>query len=106
TREPGHLGEVAHGGLARVSLPVGVGDEAHRGVEGGVRRRVREALRVERQPQLAALQQVHREAADGIEEEQAYRVFLPAHLARRLDSAQAVDGALERNACPYRPTPP
>ena len=31
--QPDHLGEVAHRGLAGVVLPVGVGDEADRGVE-------------------------------------------------------------------------
>ena len=36
--EPGHLDEVAHRRLAGVVLPVGVGDEAHGGVEGEERR--------------------------------------------------------------------
>ena len=35
--EPHHLGDVLHGGLAAVGLPVGVGDEADGGVEGEVR---------------------------------------------------------------------
>ena len=33
-RQPGHLHQVAHRGLARVGLPVRVGDEADRGVPG------------------------------------------------------------------------
>ena len=32
-----HLGEIAHGRLAAVPLPVGIGGKAHRGVERGVR---------------------------------------------------------------------
>jgi hypothetical protein len=31
-----HLGQVAHRRFAAVALPVGVGGEAHRGVEGGI----------------------------------------------------------------------
>ena len=37
-REPGHLREIAHRRLGHVGLPVGVGDEADRGVEGEVGR--------------------------------------------------------------------
>jgi hypothetical protein len=32
-----HLGEIAHGRLAAIPLPVGIGGKAHRGVERGVR---------------------------------------------------------------------
>ena len=37
-RQPGHLREVAHGGLAAIGLPVRVGDERDGGVEGEIRR--------------------------------------------------------------------
>ena len=33
-REAGHLGEITHGGLAAVVLPVGIGNEADGGVQG------------------------------------------------------------------------
>ena len=69
-REPRHLREVAHGRLAGVALPVGIGDEAHRGVEGRVGREGGELLRVERQPCLQALQHIHRERAERIEQQQ------------------------------------
>ena len=47
-RKSGHLSEIAHGGLARVPLPVRVGNEADGGIERGVRRDVGELLRVQR----------------------------------------------------------
>ena len=53
-RQPGHLREVAHGGLAAIGLPVRVGDERDGGVEGEIRREGAKALRVERQDSLAA----------------------------------------------------
>ena len=49
--------EMAHRRLAGVILPVGVGDEADRGVEGEIGRHGVEAVRVERQQ---ALQPLHR----------------------------------------------
>ena len=39
--EAEHLGQMAHRRLAGIVLPVGVGDEADRGVEGEIRRRQR-----------------------------------------------------------------
>ena len=48
-REAEHLGEVAHRGLGRVGLPVGVGGEGDGGVEGEVGRDGGEMLRVERE---------------------------------------------------------
>ena len=42
-----HLGQVAHGGLAAVVLPVGVGSEAGGGIPGQERGHIREVLGVE-----------------------------------------------------------
>jgi hypothetical protein len=47
-REREHLREIAHGGLTAVALPVGVGREAHRGIERRVGRDRTEAGRIER----------------------------------------------------------
>ena len=46
--QPRHLAEMAHRCFTAIGLPVGVGDEAHRCVEGEVRRNVGKALRIER----------------------------------------------------------
>jgi hypothetical protein len=45
--EAEHLHEVGHGAFAAVVLPVGVGDEADRGIEAKVRRDRGHALRIE-----------------------------------------------------------
>jgi hypothetical protein len=62
-RQRRHLGQVTHGGLAGVGLPVGVGDEADRGVPGDV---VGDRLHVQaqRQPVLQALKAVHDQDGD------------------------------------------
>ena len=56
-----HLGEVRHGRLAAVVLPVRVGEEAHRGVEVEGGGDVAEVLRVERQVALEREDQVDEE---------------------------------------------
>ena len=53
--EADHLGQMAHRRLAGVVLPVGVGDEADRGVEGEIRRYAVEAARIQRQQALQPL---------------------------------------------------
>ena len=66
-REPGHLGEVTDRALGRVILPVGVGDEAHRGVEGQETRHALDVRRVQREVLLHVLQHEehdHREQAE------------------------------------------
>ena len=54
--EAGHLGEMAHRGLARVVLPVRVGEEAHRRVEGEEAGHALRVRRVQRQVLLDALE--------------------------------------------------
>jgi hypothetical protein len=92
--EAQHLGEIAHGALAAVALPVRVGGEAHRGVERRVRRHRRQPLRIERQDALQPLQQVDGQQAEDVEQEHGHRVGLPAHLLVRPDAGQPVDQAL------------
>ena len=87
--EAEHLGEMAHRRLAAVVLPVGVGDEADRRVEGEIGRDGVEALRVERQKVLKPLQRVEREEAGDGKGEHRDRVDEPALLARRVDAGQA-----------------
>ena len=48
-RQAEHLHEIGHRGFAAVVLPVGVGDEADRGVEGEIRRDRGLLGRIERQ---------------------------------------------------------
>ena len=79
-RQPGHLGEVAHGQLAAVVLPVRVGDEADRGVERERRRNADRVGRIERQRALQALEPVEAEHRDEAEREHRERVHGPGLL--------------------------
>src|SRR5512143_2321020 len=56
--EPDHLGEVAHRGLAAVTLPVRVRDKTDGSIERRVGRDSRKFLRIERQEGLQALQEI------------------------------------------------
>ena len=102
-REPQHLRQVAHRALAGVALPVGVGDEARRGVERRVRRDRGHGLRIERQPLLDPLQGVDEQSAQQVEPEHGERVLDPAHLALRIDARAAIDDPLQRSADALRP---
>ncbi len=57
-RQTRHLGEITHGGLWRVCLPVGIGGERDRGVERQGRRDAGQMLRIPRQPCLCAFDHV------------------------------------------------
>ncbi len=98
-----HLREVAHRRLAAVALPVGVGGEARRGVERGIRADGGQRLRIERQPLLQPLQRIDDQRARQVEPQHRERVLDPAHLARRIDARAAVDQPFERPADPLRP---
>ena len=91
-----HLHQVGHGALAAVVLPVGVGDEAHRGVEGEVLRHRRLVGRVEvRNDRLEPQQRIeNREAAD-VEEQHRDRVGEPMLLAPRVDAAAPIERRLD-----------
>jgi hypothetical protein len=51
-RETQHLGKVAHGGLAGIALPIGIGGETDGRVEGRIRTDAGHCLRIEGQPDL------------------------------------------------------
>ena len=93
--EPGHLGQIAHRGLGRVGLPIGVGDEAHRRVEGEIGRDRVEMLRIEGKNRLQALQGVKREEARQAEGEHGEAVAVPVLLLIFLDAAQRIDCPLK-----------
>ena len=69
------LREVAHGRLAGVALPVGIGDKTHRSVECRVRRYGWHARGIQRQPDLQALQRIDHQQAQHIEGQQCQRVM-------------------------------
>ena len=79
---------MTHRRLAAVVLPVRVGDEAHRRIEGEISRDRVEALRIERQHILQPLQRVKRKKTDYAEGEHGHRVDEPALLPRRIDAGE------------------
>ena len=91
-----HLGQVAHRGLARVRLPVGIGVEADRRIEGKMLRRSGKLFGIERQDVLKALDEIGHHDADHAEHQQRCRVFLPVLRRGLLDSGQAQKKALDR----------
>ena len=96
--QPQHLREMTHRRLAAVVLPIGVGDEAERGVEREIGRHGVEAPRIQRQHILQSLQGVKREKADEAEGQHRHGVDEPALLARRLHAGKAVEQPLHRRA--------
>ena len=97
TVSPAIWHEMAHGGLAAIGLPVGVGDEADRGVEGEVRRTRGEALRIERQHVLqphAAHRATRKPAC--VEDQHRQRIGEPALLLCGSTPASAIEAALDR----------
>ena len=95
-REAEHLREVRHRALAAVVLPVGVGDEAHRRVEGEIGRHRRLFGRIERQHRLQAHQNVEDEKAADVEQQHADHVHEPVLLALLVDAAGPVDRGFDR----------
>ena len=95
-RQPGHLGQIAHGRFGHVGLPVGVGDEADRGVEREIGPDRILARRIERQQVLQPLQPVQRDEAGERERQHGDRVGDPVLFLRLVDAAQPVDAALHR----------
>ena len=93
--ESEHLGQIAQRRLAAIALPVGVGREADGRVERRIRRHGREALRIQRQPLLGALQQVHDDEAERVERQDGDGVLLPVLLLGGIHGREPEDPALD-----------
>ena len=91
-----HLREVRQRALAAVVLPIGVGDEADRRVEGEIRRDRRLLGRIERQARLEAHQRIENEKSADMEKQHADRVGQPPLLAFLVDTCRAVEDQLDR----------
>ena len=91
-----HLHEVGHRAFAAVVLPVGVGDEAHRRIEGEVGGHGRLAGRIEGQRGLQAHQSVENQKAGDVKEQHRHRIGDPVLLARLVDPADPVKTRLDR----------
>ena len=84
--EPGHLSEIAHGRFGRIGLPIGIGDEADRRIEGEIRRDRVKVLRVEGQNRLQTLQGVKRQEAHEAEGQHGKAIADPALLLIFVDA--------------------
>ncbi len=93
-RQHQHLGQVAHRAFARITLPVGVGNKADRSIKCRIGTEIGKVLRIQRQPELKALQGVCRQRADGIKQQQCQRIGLPVHLGLGLDAGATIQPLL------------
>ncbi len=93
--QAGHLGQIAHGLLARVVLPVGIGGEAGSSVEGQLRLHVGQALRVEERPLplLGALERIEEQHAHHAEDQHGDHVARPLLLVLLVDAGEPVKEA-------------
>ena len=91
-----HLHEVGHRAFAAVVLPVGVGDEAHGGVEGEIGWHRRLVGRIERQHGLQAHQRIEDKKAADVEQQHGDRVGEPMLLALRVDAADPIEHGFDR----------
>ena len=95
-RQPRHLHEIAIGRLRHIGLPVGIGDEAHRCVEGEMRTDIGKMLRIEWQKRLSPLQQIKNDKAREAENQHGDCVGGPVLFVVLAHAANAVDDALQR----------
>ena len=94
--EAQHLHEIGQRALAAVVLPVGVGDEGDRGVEGQVLGDCRLPGRIERQEGLQPHHSVDDEDATDMEQQHRDRIGQPMLLAPFVDPADAIECDLDR----------
>ncbi|MCY1354583.1 hypothetical protein D9M69_409660 [compost metagenome] len=94
--EADHLAEIAQGGFAAIGLPVGVGDEAHGGVERQAPFQPRQLLRVQRQHALQHEDGEEQHEAREVEGQQSRAVGFPALFALGIDAGEAVAETLHR----------
>ena len=83
--KPGHLRQVAHGRLARIVLPVGVGRERGGRVERERGIDSREFLRVAWQEMLQAFDSIQNQHGNTAEHQHGDGVFRPRHVVFFVD---------------------
>jgi hypothetical protein len=97
-RKAEHLGQVAHGRLAGIALPVRIGGETDRGVERRIRADVGHRLGIQRQPELQALKRIHRQRAEDVEQQDRQGVVQPAHFLILAHAGQTVEQGFDAAA--------
>ena len=94
--QPHHLREIGQGAFAAVVLPVGVGGETGRGVEGQIPGHPAEALGVEGQEVLQPQDEISKQHAHQAEDQDGNGIAFPILLFGGIDARQAIDQALHR----------
>ena len=94
--KPEHLHEIGQRAFAAVVLPVGIGDEADRRIEGKVGRHRRHFRRIEGQRTLQPHQRVKNDKSADMKEQHGDRVGQPMLLPLLVDPADPVEAGLNR----------
>jgi hypothetical protein len=104
-RQAEHLHQIGQRAFAAVVLPVGVGDEAHRRVEGEIGSNGRLPRRIERQHALQAHQRVEDDEAARVEQQHGDGVGEPMLLAGSVDARGTIEHRLDRTQQPGQERP-
>ncbi len=100
--EANHLRKIREGRLTAVTLPVGVGCETDRRIEGQVFRDRPEALGVQRQEMLQAKDGICKQKPDQAEDKKGYAVLLPGSVPFLCSIRKADKKALPQGEAPGR----
>ncbi|MGY3120787.1 hypothetical protein ACVWXQ_004724 [Bradyrhizobium sp. S3.14.4] len=95
-RQAEHLHEIGYRALAAVILPVGIGDEGNRGVEGEILGDSALPGRVERQHRLKPHHAVDDQEAADMKQQHRDRVGQPMLLAPLFDARKPINAGLDR----------
>ena len=94
--KPDHLRKIGKSRFSRVILPVRVGGEACRGVEGEVGPNGSEFLRIQREEMLEPEYGVREQQSGQAEDDQGPGILLPILLPSRVDTEHPVKQAFDR----------
>ena len=95
--QPDHLREIGHHGFAHITLPVGVGREAHGRVEREIRSQRSEPLGIQRQQVLEPENGVGEQAAHQTKKQHGERVLFPIMFLVGIHSHHAIRQPLQRS---------
>jgi hypothetical protein len=94
-RQSSHLHEIAHRGFRYIGLPIRIGDETDRSIEGEIRGDRVEFLRIERKQSLESLHRVKYEKANQAEDQHGQTIGDPMLLIPLVNTASPIEAALD-----------